>query len=231
MCGRFSYFIGNDILQKYFQVPEISNEIQPKYNVAPNDFTFVVVNKGNNTLKQMRWGLLPHWSPNDSNSMKMINARAETVWQKSAFKHSIAKKRCIIPVSGFFEWKTLNSRKIPYFIFLKGQELMPLGGIYDVWYSDFGYTVTTFSIITTEANKTISEIHNRMPLILNQQNSEKWLDPSLNEKMVNALMRPYEGSIKHYTVSSYVNNPKNKLKECIEEFTYKEEYRSLNDYF
>lgn len=231
MCGRFSYFIGNDVLKRYFRISKLSHEIEPKYNIAPNEEVFVVVNENGNLLKLMKWGLLPHWSPDKSSSKKMINARSETIWQKGTFKHSIAKKRCVIPASGFYEWKQDKGKKIPFFFYLEDQEVMPLGGIYDVWYSDFGYTITSFSIITTEANSVVGEVHDRMPLILSQKNVEKWLDPMINEKMTKALMRTYEGPMSNYTVSSYVNSPKNKLKECITRYEYKDEFRSLDDYF
>lgn len=231
MCGRFSYFIGSDILQRHFGIAEMPLSIQPKFNIAPNDEAHVVVKKNQNQLKVMKWGLLPHWSPEKTSSVKMINARSETIWQKSAFKHSIAKKRCIIPASGFYEWKLEKGVKIPYFFHLEDQEIMSFGGIYDVWYSDFGYTISSFSIITTEANSVVSRIHNRMPLILSQKNIEKWLDPTINVNMTNALMKPYEGHLNHYTVSQYVNNPKNKSKECIALHEYKDEFRSLDEYF
>ncbi|MCE7735124.1 MAG: SOS response-associated peptidase [Candidatus Heimdallarchaeota archaeon] len=231
MCGRFSYFIGSDVLKEYFGISKLSHNIEPRYNIAPNDEVYVVVSENQNQLKLMKWGLLPHWSPEKTSSKKMINARSETIWQKGAFKHSIAKKRCVIPASGFYEWKEDKGKKIPYFFYLEDQDVMPLGGIYDTWYSDFGYTITSFSIITTEANSVVENIHNRMPLILNQKNIEKWLDPTINEKMTNALMKPYEGHLSQYTVSSYVNSPKNKSEECISKYEYKDEFESLDDYF
>ncbi|MFV2015266.1 MAG: SOS response-associated peptidase [Candidatus Heimdallarchaeota archaeon] len=229
MCGRFSYFIGSDVLQRYFGISNLNQNIQPRYNIAPNEDAYVIVNQ--NQIKLMKWGLLPHWSPDKSSSTKMINARSETIWQKSTFKHSIAKKRCVIPASGFFEWKKEKGNKIPYFLYLEDQEIMPMGGIYDVWYSDVGYTITSFSIITTSANSVMKSIHDRMPLILSYKNVEKWLDPMINRRMINTLMMPYEGHINHYTVSSYVKNPNNKSKECVTHYEYKEEYRPLDEYF
>lgn len=231
MCGRFSYFIGSDVLKKYFGISNLIHNIEPKYNIAPNEEVYVVVNQNENQLKLMKWGLLPHWSPDKTSLRKMINARSETIWQKGAFKHSIAKKRCVIPASGFYEWKQDKGKKIPYFFFLEDQEVMSFGGIYDVWYSDFGYTITSFSIITTDANSVVREVHDRMPLILSRKNVKKWLDPMINEKMTKALMRPYDGPMTNYTVSSYVNSPKNKLEECITPYEYKDEFRSLDDYF
>ncbi len=231
MCGRFSYFLGSDILQKSFSLPNPPQNLTPRYNIAPNEEVTVIVKKETNIVQSMKWGLIPFWAPDKSIASKMINARSETVWDKNAFKQSIKQKRCIIPSSGFYEWKREGSSKIPYFIKVSDQDLMPIAGIYDYWYTDHGYAIVSFAIITTEPNSTLEPIHDRMPVILHKDQIEEWLDIDTNRENVSSIMRPYEGDMVAYAVSSYVNNPSNKSEQCMEEVTVKKQYETLDDFF
>ena len=203
----------------------------PRYNIAPQENVFVIVNKGTNHIQNMKWGLIPFWAPDKSIGAKMINARCETIWKKNAFKHAIKQKRCIIPASGFFEWKKEGSAKIPYFIKVSDQPIISFAGIYDHWYTEQGYAILSFAIITTDANEFVNPIHDRMPVILTEINIEGWLDLDTSNDIITKMMKPFEGKMQAYTVSSQVNNPRNKSEECIKEITIKNEFQSLDDFF
>ena len=231
MCGRFSYFVGSDILQKTFSLPNSTQNLAPRYNIAPHEDVFVIVNKGNNQIQNMKWGLIPFWAPDKSIGAKMINARSETIWEKNSFKHAIKQKRCIIPSSGFFECKKEGQTKIPHFIKVSDQPIIPFAGIYDHWYTEQGYAIVSFAIITTDANEFVRSIHDRMPVILNKIDIESWLNLDTSKDKITDMMKPYEGEMLTYTVSSYVNNPRNKSEECIKEITIKNKFHSLDDFF
>lgn len=231
MCGRFSYFLGSDILQKSFSLPNPPQNLAPRYNIAPNEEVPVIIKKEANNIQKMKWGLVPFWAPDRSIGSKMINARSETIWEKNAFKDAIKQKRCIIPTSGFYEWKREGTSKIPYFIQISDKPLMPIAGIYDQWFTDHGYTIISFAIITTGSNSILEPIHDRMPVILHEEKIGEWLNLDTSREDLNSIMKPYEGEMFAYTVSSYVNNPSNKSEQCIEKVTIKKQFESLDDYF
>lgn len=179
------------------------------------------------------WGLIPFWTKDEEFASKIrnqtLNAVGETIFQKPSFRSVIRKNRCLLPVSGFFEWREVNKIKYPYFIKVKNEELFSLGCIYDAWVSkDTGERIETFSIITTPANPMMEIIHNnkkRMPLIIPRENEKQWTDSRLDEKEINQLIKPYPESGMHaYTVSRDVNKPRNQRNspDAIKEFKYEE---------
>lgn len=179
-----------------------------------NAFNFplwgIITSENSGELSAYRWGLVPRWTKSFSDAQKIrkntLNARSETIFEKPSFKYAIKKQRCLIPSTGFFEWRDENKKKIPYFIKLKETEIFSIAGIYENWTNkENGEIISTFSILTTKANPLMEFIHNtnkRMPLILNIENENKWLDNSLDENEINELCKPFEENIMEaYTIS------------------------------
>lgn len=179
------------------------------------------------------WGLIPFWAKNADAAKeiqsKTLNAVGETVFEKPSFKNSINSKRCLLAVSGFYEWRDYNKAKYPYFIHLRSNEIFSLGCIYETWVDkSTGEIKNTFSILTTRANGLMEKIHNlkkRMPLILSKADERKWLAPDLTPADINQLIKPYdESDMVAYTVSKFVNSPSHhrNIPEAIEKFEYPE---------
>jgi putative SOS response-associated peptidase YedK len=168
----------------------------------------------NDIFTYMQWGLIPSWTPQDkakSYVINNLNAKSETVFEKKSFAPSLKEKRCIIPVTGFFESREINKEKYPYFIYLKNEAIFSLAGIYDTWKDTAsGATIKSFSIITTEANALMAKIHNtkkRMPVILTEENEKKWLAPTISDEEIKYLLQPLDDSLMQaHTVDKKVNN-------------------------
>ena len=161
------------------------------------------------------WGLIPSWIKTLENAkdlqMKTLNAVGETVFEKPSFRNAIAKKRCLLGVNGFYEWRDFNKKKYPYFISVKGEEIFSLGCIYEEWIDrSTGEIRTTFSILTTPANPLMEKIHNlkkRMPLILPREAEAAWIDPASDRKQIETLIRPFdENKMQVCTVGNFVNS-------------------------
>ncbi|MBA3900852.1 MAG: SOS response-associated peptidase [Bacteroidetes bacterium] len=183
-----------------------------------NGFDFlkwpVIINPNEKKIKMMHWGLVPSWVKSMEDAKKIrafnLNAKSETVFEKPSFKAAIHSRRCIIPSTGFFEWKTLNKKKYPYFIFPAEGGFFSLAGIYEQWAdSETGELVNTFSILTTVANPLMAEIHNdkkRMPMILPEQEQENWLEGSINKAEINQLLKPFDEKLMlAYPVSKLIS--------------------------
>ncbi len=174
----------------------------------------VITSSDNGVFKYMQWGLIPFWTPQDKAkifSINNLNAKAETLAEKKSFSHSLKTKRCIIPITGFFESRECNKENYPYFIKLKGEEIFSLAGIYDTWKDEeSGSTIKSFSIITTEANPLMAKIHNkklRMPVILTREMEKQWIQEELRESEMESLLLPLEESLMTaHTVDKKVNN-------------------------
>lgn len=169
-------------------------------------------------IRIFEWGLVPFWIKDIAGARdigsKTLNAVGETVFEKPSFRNSIKRKRCLLPVSGFFEWREVDKKKYPYFIRLKGEELFSLGCIFENWVDkSTGEIKNTFSIITTPANPLMEKIHNvkkRMPLIIHRHDEAAWIDPSLTKENIKDLIKPFdEEEMSAYTISQAANNPRN----------------------
>jgi putative SOS response-associated peptidase YedK len=184
MCGRFVSSSPPDELAKYFDVDAVAEQvIEPSYNVAPSQDVFVVVETGGvRRLDRFRWGLVPFWAKDPTTGYKMINARAESVTDKNAYKRAFQKRRCIIPADGFFEWKKIPGQKTkqPYFIHRADGEPMAFAGLWEVWRPkdapDDSEPLRTCTIITGEPNEKVADIHDRMPVMLPPSAWAEWLD-------------------------------------------------------
>jgi len=205
-------------MAKDFGVQEITDDLQPSFNVAPTDKVAVVLNKGVKQLVAMRWGLVPFWATDPKIASKHINARAETLTVKPAFKDAFKRRRCLVVADGFFEWQKQGATKIPLFIHLEPERPFGFAGLYEIWTPPLGEKLVTCTIITTEANELVRPIHDRMPVILPKDAEDFWLDSAVEDHTrLLDLLQPYQASdMSAFTVSKLVNSVKNNSPECIE---------------
>jgi putative SOS response-associated peptidase YedK len=220
MCGRFTIISDPAKLMEWFHLDEIPFDFQPRYNVAPGQFIPAIIADGaRRRIGQLRWGLVPSWAKDEKIGYSMINARAETLSEKPAFKNLFARKRCVIPADSFYEWKSTGKGKQPMRITMKDGSLFAFAGLFDTWIRPDGGKLHTCTIITTRPNELVAEIHDRMPVILHAEDESIWLDRErFDPDLLQSLLTPYEASrMRAYPVSAIVGNAKNDLPECIEE--------------
>jgi putative SOS response-associated peptidase YedK len=221
MCGRFVLESIDEVFPRFgLSGPEgFIGNIKPRYNIAPSHYVYIISRnaKQENTLEMMKWGLVPSWSKDPNIGNRMINARVETVTMKPSFKHILKTNRCLVPCSGFYEWKIIDKRKVPYYIGLKNGKIFCLAGIYDIWKDSDRNDLKTFTIITTQPNNTLKPIHNRMPVILHQEFEDQWLNTKIQDPgSIMRLLRPYpDDNMISYVVSNEVNNPENDNSQLI----------------
>ena len=220
MCGRFVKKSSKEELRKRFGFddPDRGGLLEPHYNIAPSqEHPILIVSQDRRILSMMKWGLVPHWSKDPKIGYKMINARSEGIEEKPSFKTPLKRKRCIVMADGFYEWhKPDKKTKTPYYFRLKSAEPFAMAGLWDLW--DKGDQILkTFTIITTSPNELMEPIHNRMPVILNECDEARWLDPEItNPHDVLPLLKPYPSKeMESFKVSTIVNSPKNDIPECI----------------
>ena len=219
MCGRVGFF--DDVswtraVTKYYG--NYANKIgtlTPHYNIAPSQPLATLLNTGEYT--HTHFGLIPHWMK--EKKAVSINARADTIEQKPSFKDPFKRKRCLIPVNGFFEWKKEGNIKVPYWIYSTEGDYFALAGIWDKWTDkETGEIITSSAIITTEPNDMMKSIHDRMPVILKPDDWKLWLDTEVQESgVLKPLLDPYDSKLMEaYKVSTYVNSPVHDDKKVIE---------------
>lgn len=190
--------------------------IAPNFNVAPTQNVIVIGDDGQRYVKQMRWGLVPSWAKDPSIGNQMINARAETLITKPAFRVAVRKRRCIIPADGFYEWRREGNLKQPVRIVLKNREPFGFAGLWEHWTPPEGEELLTCTIITTEANELLKAVHHRMPVILPKAEENLWLDPDTPLTDVLALLKSYEpAEMEYYPVDRAVNSPQHNSPDCI----------------
>jgi putative SOS response-associated peptidase YedK len=222
MCGRYTLVTDPEQLMMRFHLESLPISIQPRFNIAPGQLIPVIIaSQGKRRIGELRWGLIPAWAQDEKMGYKLINARAETLMEKPSFRNLIARKRCIIPADGFYEWKQTGKGKQPMRIQMKSGELFAFAGLYDTWTRPDGQKVHSCTIITTEPNDVVSDIHNRMPVILKPDDEEVWLDREKDDaRLLQSLLIPYDArQMRAYPVSAMVGNPRNDVPECIEEIT------------
>ena len=217
MCGRFSLLAHQEMLRERFNIAEFEFDVTPLYNIAPSQKIATVINDNLLKLVGMRWGFIPFWAKDMKIGNKMINARAEAVAGNRVFKHSFLKKRCLIPATGFYEWKKSNDKKTPMHIRMGTNQVFAFAGIYSQWKSPSDSIILSCSIITTTPNHLMKPIHNRMPVILRPEDEPTWLDPKLDDaQTLQELLKPYtDESLEAFEVSTYVNNPRNDGPMCV----------------
>ena len=220
MCGRFSLNADPTQLKKIFPWLNVPDNLEPRYNVAPGQPVAVVPNDGENRLDFFIWGLIPSWAKDPKIGNRMINARAETVDQKSSFKAAFRRRRCLVLADGFYEWKRepTTKTKIPMYVKLKSSSPFGMAGLWEIWHNGNGSEVRSCTIITTEPNELLSEIHNRMPVILPEERYRMWLNPDEGDPCeLKSILIPYASEkMTAYPVSRLVNNPANDTAACLE---------------
>ncbi|MEA3417813.1 MAG: SOS response-associated peptidase [Campylobacterota bacterium] len=219
MCGRVGFF--DDIAWKkavnnyYGRFNDKIGMLVPHYNIAPSQSLVALLNNGNYTFTH--FGLIPHWMK--EKKTVAINARSETLSQKPSFRDPFKRKRCLIPVNGFYEWKKEGNTKVPYWFYPSDGDYFALAGLWDQWVDkESGEIITSSAIITTEPNKIMKPIHDRMPVILKPDAWKLWLDPDIQESgALIPLLEPSDSKLMSiYEVSTYVNSPAHDDRKAIE---------------
>lgn len=216
MCGRFTLHLPAEVIAEIFRAALLT-EIAPRYNISPSQICPIVrqTSEGRQIVP-MKWGLIPNWAQDSRLGFSMINARAETVDAKPAFKEPFRSRRCLVVADGFYEWRHEGKAKEPFHITLKSGGVMPFAGLWDKWQNPEGETVESFTIITCAANELISQLHERMPVIIGQKDFDTWLNPRSHIDEIRKLLRPYpEERMKFWRVGTFVNTPQNDTEECI----------------
>ncbi len=219
MCGRYTLSISLAELQLRFAFPAADLEHPERYNIAPTQSVLTVVNQGqeHNLAEYMRWGLVPSWAKDISIGSRMINARAESVAEKPSFRRALQKRRCLVLSDGYYEWKGTGKNKQPMYIGLQSGEPFGMAGLWEAWKSPDGDWLHSCTIITTQSNALMEEIHNRMPVILPRESESVWLDPGVDDpSKLTDLLQPYPAdAMTARPVSGLVNNARNDFPECI----------------
>lgn len=216
MCGRYSLSKSKIELEERFQA-EMLPDFKPRYNIAPTQLVPVITSQSPKGFSFFYWGITPDFGKNKPVAQKLINARAESIHDKVSFKSSFEKRRCLIPADGFYEWKKLGKKtKIPYRFTLREDALFAFAGIWEEYETVTGEIQHTFLILTTSPNEIVSEIHDRMPVILNRQMEKKWLDNYTPESELLAMLQPHSSDqMLSYTVSPLVNSVENDVPSII----------------
>jgi len=218
MCGRFDQSESVGKAGKKFNIP--SSEIpvlKARYNTAPTQPVAALVGRPRLGFDMLNWGLIPSWAKDPAIGNRMINARSETLTQKPSFRGPYKNSRCIIPADGYYEWKQEAQGKQPYYIRSENKEdCLYLAGLYAQWVSPDGSEIRSCAIITREADEFMKIIHHRMPVMLRDDEFQKWLDPHFcDTKILNTLFEAVRPSpLKAFRVSTLVNSPRNDVPEC-----------------
>ncbi len=212
MCGRYTQTSDADTLLLEFDLAPTEIAVEPRYNLAPGQMGPVAIDTGEDrpVLKLMRWGLVPSWAKEERIGYKMINARAETIETKPAFRRLFKSRRCLVLADGFYEWNGIEKgkTKIPYRFTIRGGRPFALAGLWDRWRGDNDKTLDTYTIITTSANDLVGLVHERMPVILGSRAKTVWLDRNSGRDSLPALLKPYDPEeMEVHRVSTLVNKP------------------------
>lgn len=229
MCGRYVSAAPVDDLAKYFSATQPEHTLEANFNVAPTTEVYAVrADDGERSLATMRWGLIPFWAKDRKIGSRMINARSETVADKPAFRRAFAKRRCLLPADGFYEWQKIEGSKTkqPYFIHRADEEPLVFAGLYEFWKPrdddgneiDEAELLVSCTILTTSANETMAPVHDRMPVMLPPGVWDDWLDPTSDLGFISSLMVPApEALLTMHPVSTAVNSVRNRGPELVEQ--------------
>lgn len=213
MCGRFSNNASPDWYQREFKIGKLNPAVfQPRYNIAPAQMIDVVrEDEAERVVSQLKWGLVPAWAKEAEIGHRMINARAETITEKPSFREAFKKRRCIVPATGFYEWKKKGAgAKQPFYFYLRDKEPFGFAGLWEEWVDkQTGELLETCTIITTEANEVLKPVHDRMPVIVKPEDYDLWLDPQETKTdAVEKLLAPFRADkMTSHPVSTNVNYP------------------------
>jgi len=222
MCGRFSLSVNPKAIAEQFGLePGAMGMLAPRYNIAPTQPVAVVrLAPGRRTRQwtHLQWGLVPSWAKDPTIGQRMINARAETLAEKPSFRSALKWRRCLVPASGFYEWRKGPDGKVPYHIHRRDHGPLAFAGLWEHWIGQDGSELETCVIVTTAANEMMTPLHARMPVILPPEEYSLWLDPAVDKPGPLApLLAPRDWSdMQADAVSTYVNNARNEGPQCIE---------------
>ena len=220
MCGRFTLTVNPSELQEAFGNYSFPQRYSPRYNIAPTQPILAIPNDAKNAADFFFWGLIPSWAKDMTIGSRLINARAETLAEKPSFRGSLKYKRCLIPADGFYEWQSRPGMKtkVPHFIHMADGRPFAFAGLWDEWQSPDGSLLRSATIITTEPNELMAQLHNRMPVILSPDQYDEWLDPSpRTADSLHPLLQSYPAEeMSAHPVSTLVNSPENDVPDLIE---------------
>jgi putative SOS response-associated peptidase YedK len=217
MCGRYVRSSPRAVVADAFGVvpgPEI--DFTPRYNVCPGDRVLAVALAGERRLGTLRWGLVPSFAKDAGAGPRAINARAEGLDRRPAFRAAFGRRRCLIVADGFYEWRREGRGRTPFFARPRSGRPLAFAGLWERWRAPDGPALTTCAIVTCPANATLAPIHERMPVVLDEAGREAWLAPAAEPAALRALLRPCPADVLEvYEVSRLVNAPRNDSPECI----------------
>jgi putative SOS response-associated peptidase YedK len=219
MCGRYRLSRRKQIVEEYFAIVSGEEEWSPRYNIAPTQPVPVIRQNPREPVRELsliRWGLIPAWAKDRSAATKMINARSETAGTKPAFRDALKFRRCLILADGFYEWQKTGKAKQPYCFEVNEGELFAFAGIWDRWKDPSDSAVETCSILTTTPNAVTTAVHDRMPVILDPDGYDLWLDPGMKDVSAAAeLLKPCDARLmRSYPISTRINHVANDDEEC-----------------
>lgn len=213
MCGRYGFMLTGDSWRR-FEIESSSVHNTTRYNLAPSQTAPIITRNSPKKVQMMQFGLIPFWAK--ENKGYVINARSETIFEKTMFKKSVIERRCLVPASFFFEWQRKPDIKIPYAIKVTNEDVFAFAGIYNETEIE-GKKILSFAIITTSPNSLMKPIHDRMPVILTQEEEDEWLDPDMIEpERIEKFLDPFPSEkMKAWKIGSLVNKPQNDFKEIL----------------
>lgn len=218
MCGRFTLMTELELIIAWFGLQATEYSYTPRYNIAPGQpIPAIIAAAGSERrIGPLRWGLVPSWAADASIGARIINARAETLAEKPAFRKSAASKRCVIPADGYYEWRSAD--KQPFRIAPRDKSLLAMAAVYDTWVGPDGTKLHTCAIITTEASEQVAACHHRMPAMLDREGTATWLDRSITDigRLMPLLTPTDHIELDMYPVSRRVGNVKHDDPACIE---------------
>lgn len=220
MCGRYTLATPETWIRDEFGLAELPPDYRPRYNITPTQAVLAIIRaEDGRRAGWLRWGLIPFWAKDPAIGNRMINARAETVHEKPAFRAAFQSRRCLIVADGYYEWQALpGGRKAPVWLHRTDRRPFAMAGLWERWTPpEAGDPLYTCTIITTAANDFVRPVHERMTAILSREEATLWLDPAADRESLRALLRPYQHhDLAAHQVSTLVNSPKNDRPECIE---------------
>lgn len=219
MCGRFTLSQSAEAIASVFQLNQVPT-LEPRYNIAPTQLVSTVLQTPapkERQFQMFRWGLIPAWAKDATIGAKLINARAETVAEKPAFRSAFRHRRCLVVADGFYEWRRQDGKKQPFYFRMQNGQPFAFAGLWEHWQNPDGEAIASCTILTTEANELLQPIHDRMPVILHPKDYDLWLDPAVQKSdHLQQLLQPYSAAAMiSYPVSTKVNKPTNDTPELI----------------
>lgn len=221
MCGRYSLAWDTEELQRHFAITAAMPTLMPRYNIAPSQQAPIIFDdreSGERRAAMFTWGLVPFWADDPSIGNRMVNARSDSVASKPAYRAAARYRRCLVPATGFYEWKEVAGKKHPHYFVPTEDRPIAFAGLYEHWQGEGGQVIDSYTVITTDANATLEDVHHRMPVILEPDSYGLWLDPSVDEggAVLDLLAPARDDLLRGYAVSRRVNRPSEDDAELIE---------------